>query len=119
MQKTITIGTCECPMLSNAATPLYYKNTFFEDLIAHFQGDESTDEHIEVVMKLAYIMAMQAATPTKKIRQVLSEDAFYEWLSRFEWLDIANAAEAITDLYLAQTGATSTPKNVEAEEKES
>lgn len=116
MFKVVNIGECEVPMLANGATPYRYKQLYGADLMKAFsnltQGNES--EGLDVVVRLAYVMAMAAK---KEDMNRLNEEGFYSWLEQFENNELISAAEQIISVYLGQNKSTSKSKNQASRQK--
>lgn len=92
MRKTITIGTREVDLASNAATAILYKQTFHEDLLKTVTNlsTASSDmlDAVEKIQRLAFIMSKQAeGKPFSALSKELTEDSFIEWLCGFEESD--------------------------------
>ena len=107
MRGTVNISNIDVEMAANAATPFVYKNLFHEDLLVEFQKTEPAPD---IVMKLGYVMAMQALKPTKELMS-LTLEGFYEWCEQFESIDFMQSAGNITAIYTHQTEKTSVPKS--------
>ena len=99
MFREIQVGEKTVPMLSNAATPIYYRQVFSKDLLVFLQSMNSkgiVEGFSETVAQLAFVMAAQA--DKKKINE-LNFDNFIEWLSEYEALDFEQASGDILGLY--------------------
>ena len=99
MFREIQVGEKTVPMLSNAATPIYYRQVFSKDLLVFLQSMNNkgiVDGFSETVSQLGYVMAAQA--DKKKINE-LNFDKYIEWLSDFEPLDFEQASGDILGLY--------------------
>ena len=111
MYKEIQVGVKTVPMLSNAATPLFFRQVFSKDLLVFLQsmnnGKGIIDGFSETASELAYVMNAQAEK--KKINE-LNFDKFVEWLSDFESLDFETASGDILGLYTSGGRTLSKPK---------
>lgn len=110
MYKEIQVGAKTVPMLSNAATPLYFRQVFSKDLLVFLQSMNNkgiVDGFSETVSQLAFVMAAQAEK--KKINE-LNFDKYIEWLSGFEALDFETASGDILGLYTSGGRTLSKPK---------
>lgn len=111
MFKDIQVGEKTVPMLSNAATPLYFRQVFSKDLLVFLQTMQTkkgiVDGFSEVVAELAFVMMAQAEK--KKINE-LNFDKFIEWLGGFEPLDFEQASGEILGLYTSGGKTLSKPK---------
>lgn len=91
MRKTLTIGSKEVDLLSNAATAILYKQTFHEDLLKVVTGLSAAAEDVlvavEAVQRLTFIMNMQATEPFSNLVGKLAEEKFVYWLMQFEESD--------------------------------
>ena len=99
MLKEIQVGNKTVPMLSNAATPVYYRQVFNKDLLVFLQGmnkDGITEGFSETISQLAYTMAKQAEGVKFN---GMSFDKYIDWLADFEPLDFETASADILGLY--------------------
>lgn len=104
MYKEIVIGGGDhsqtIGFLSNAVTPLYYKQVFKVDLLQMLT--ESGDMEIagDKIPELAFIMAKQAekADMTK-----INYDSYIEWLEQFAPLDLVLKSTEIANVYIADS----------------
>lgn len=117
MEKTIHIGEKVVPLRANAATPIYYRNMFRDDLLTHLGGEEDGSVRTEVLMRLAFLEHMQATKDSRELRKI-GEDQFLDWLEGFEWADVVDAGSEAVDLWSGQSESTSEPKNAPAEKAE-
>ena len=83
------------PMLANAATPIRFKSLFHSDLLSGILTTDGSFD-VDVVSKLAFIMAKQAA---KADMNSLSMDHYIEWLEGFDSMAFYTNAQAIFDVY--------------------
>ncbi len=118
MDRIITIGGGEVALRANAATPIYYRNMFHDDLLVHLGEEESAATRTEVLMRLTFVEHMQAELDSKDLRKI-GEEQFLQWLEHFEWTDLIDASTEAVELWTGQSDSTSKPKNAEAEESES
>lgn len=104
MFTTVQIGNKSVEMVANGATPIRYNNVFRDDFFAAMINEKVA---AYTLMKLAYIMAMQAqgADMSK-----LNEDSYIEWLEQFGANDIAEAAEDIMRVYQGTAKGNVSPK---------
>lgn len=109
MYEVVRIGSKDVPMSATAATPIYYKTVFQEDLLSKFADDKADGEWFG---RLAYIMAMQGANRIKEA----SMDNFIEWLDTFDPLDIFGVEEnnKVIELFAKQQKETATAKKKDA-----
>ena len=104
MEKVIQIGAHEVKVMSNAATPIRYRNAFGEDLLTILtKGTTKAGVDMavasEVAPKLAFIMAKSA----EKDMNGLNEEGLMIWLEQFEAMDILNATEDIFSVYFGDS----------------
>ena len=101
MYEVMRFGGKEVPMTATAATPVYYKTVFQDDVLAKFGNP---DAEIDWVGKLAYIMAKQGAGEIESA----SYDDFVKWLDKFDPLDIFGVEEnnAVITLFGKQQKTT-------------
>lgn len=120
MLKSINVGKQPLELLSNGATPIRYKLTFKNDLMVELNqmnnGKKDEAEVVDIVSRLAYIMAQQAQAQTtgdKSIITKMSFDNYIEWLENFEAMDFIFASTEVINLYLGQSEGDSKPKKGE------
>lgn len=116
MYSELKIGGVKVPLLSNAATPLRYKQFFHKDILKEMQGASKDSAKItDSLPELTFIMAKQAEAKTKKCdMNTLKESDFIDWLEMFDAYDIPMASEEIINVYLGNALS-----DVEAKKKES
>lgn len=121
MYKEISIGKKtprKLALLSNGATPLFYKQIFNRDLLQYLTEDGSDEGNMEIasdkIPELAYIMAKQAE---KADMQKLSFEDYMQWLEGFEALDITMNAAAIANVYISDSIPSVTPKKKGSEKQ--
>lgn len=125
MLKNIALGKQSLALLSNGATPIRYKMTFKNDLMVELNqmnnGKKDEAEVIDLVSRLAYVMANQAKaleSGNRAIIAALSFDNYIEWLEDFEPMDFIHAAKDVINMYLGQTEGESKPKKGEGRQTE-
>ena len=114
MYAKVKIGNEEIPMMAMASTDHYFKNTFGEDPMKKMTDPNlEVSEMVDVVMKLGFIMTKFAQLKKRKEMLKLNEDAYYEWLDRFQREDLVNddVLVAIQDVYQGNNETTSEAKN--------
>lgn len=108
MRSAITIGDETVEMAASAATPFLYQKIFREDLLRAMQTDP---ENVNNYIKLAFVMAKQADTPTTDMMKgAVTEEDFFAWLDNFEMLDLMGAMADALQLYQSSRKGTSVPK---------
>lgn len=107
MHGIIKIGSEDVGMTANAASPFIYRNIFHEDFLRETQ---KKDFDPAIMVKMGFVMAMQDKMQMTDMMK-LTESAFFEWLEKFEPLDVMMASGDISNLYMGQTVKTSSPKN--------
>lgn len=105
MEKVIKIGTHEVKVMSNAATPIRYRNAFGEDLLTILtKGTTKAGVDMavasDVAPKLAFIMAKSAEHADMN---GLNEVSLMAWLEQFEAMDLVNATEDIFAVYFGDS----------------
>lgn len=104
MYNVVKIGNEQVPMLAMASVDLYYKQIFHEDAIKLQSGkDFSEGDLINFVMKMGFVMAKFAELKDRKEMAKLNEDAFLDWLDRFERADYLNALSDVRMTYEGQS----------------
>jgi hypothetical protein len=92
----IRIGAKDVPMMSNAATPIRYRQVFRKNLNSFFLGKMPEEESADLPGELAYIMAKSASGADMN---KLSYDDYVDWLCGFEALDFSAAVTPILNVY--------------------
>ena len=102
----------DVPFLANAATPFRFKSLFGQDLIVLFQMcDKNGVYDIDFVSQLAFIMAMQAEAKAGRVDlSTINKESLLSWLEKLDGFSIYSKAAEILDVYLGNTGVTSTEK---------
>lgn len=122
MFKEISIGKKEVKLLSNAATPLYYKQTFNKDIISKIYNSEDRIRDVgDLAPEIAFIMEIQARASEEGRRakpEELTNEKYFDFLEGFEPLDFMNAAQEIINLYLGDAMTDSKSKKKEGKTKE-
>lgn len=122
MFKEISIGKKEVKLLSNAATPLYYKQTFNKDIISKIYNSEDRIRDVgDLAPEIAFIMEIQAKASEEGRRakpEELTNEKYFDFLEEFEPLDFMNAAQEIINLYLGDAMTDSKSKKKEGKTKE-
>ena len=88
MYSELKIGGVKVPLLSNAATPLRYKQFFHKDILKEMQGASDDSAKItDSLPELTFIMAKQAQAKAGKCdMNMLKESDFIDWHMIFQWL---------------------------------
>lgn len=119
MYAKIMIGDKEVELAANAATPIFYTDTFKKDFYKVtaplFSGKSDPAENIGIITELAFIMAMSPHRGFKEMR-ALKFDDYVEWLTGFENIGIYNAMKDILDVYLGNNKTLSTQKKEEGQQ---
>ena len=112
MYQVITFANKEVPMSATAATAVYYKMVFNEDMLLNF-GNPNADTMW--IARLAFIMAMQGKGVNMK---ELNEDAFIAWLDTFDPLDMYGVEESnkVVELFSKQQKTTVAAKKKDAKQ---
>lgn len=93
------------PMLANAATPIRFKNLFHADILNSILQDGEFD--IDIVSKLAFVMAKQAA---KQDFSTINFDKYVEWLEDFDSMTFIEKSAEIFTTYINSRENKSIPK---------
>lgn len=123
MFKNITIGETIVPMLSTAATNIYYKQIFQDDPLAIQTSDATEAEGIVLAQRLAFVMAKQAEGQkavnegkAAKIRDYMQtitpDDDYIDWMDALDFGALNDALPDVMELYMAQQKTGSNSKNV-------
>ena len=94
------------PMVANAATLIRYKQLFHSDLLSGMINSEGNFD-VDVVSKLAFVMAKQAAKADMK---ALNMDQFIEWLEDFDSMAFIENINEIVGIYSNSKENTSEEK---------
>lgn len=120
MKRTITIGSEEnakdIAFEANALFPHAMREIFGINVFEKLQGIDiknvkASDEMIELVSEMAFVMAKSAETQKARELLGLNRDAYYEWLMQFEAFDLIDAASEIMDVYMSSKKNLSEAKN--------
>lgn len=115
MYKEVKIGEKTVPMLAMASVDYYYKNIFGEDPIKKQLNDPSSEDMIDLIAKMGFVMAQFAERKCRKEMAKVNEEMFYEWLDEFKREDLFDTEKLaeIQDVYEGNTSTTSESKNAE------
>ena len=103
MFNIVSIGSERVPMLAMASVDLYYKQIFHEDAVKLQSGkDFDNGDLINFLQKMGFVMAKFAELKDRKSMLKLNEDAFLDWLDKFERVDYMNALGDIRLTYEGQ-----------------
>lgn len=118
MRRDIDIGGRTVACVSNAATPVIYRQVFHEDLLVFLQEFNNARKKnailpgtTDMFCRLAYVMHGQAEMSTTEAFRKLSLDGFLNWLEGFMPLDFEMAGGSILNLYYENEETTSKSKN--------
>ena len=118
MRRDIEIGGQTVACISNAATPVIYRQVFHEDLLVFLQEfnnarrkDTILPGTTDMFCRLAYVMQGQAQMSTTEAFRKLSLDGFLTWLEGFRPLDFEMAGGDILNLYYENEETQSKSKN--------
>ena len=109
MYGKVQIGDKTVEMLSNAASPVFFRQVFHEDFIAKTAEMNSSNAiDSDLFSKMFFIIAKQAenADPMK-----LNFNSYIEWISQFELIDLINALPNIATFVFGQMQGDAIPKN--------
>ena len=99
-------GKRTVPMVANAATLIRYKQLFHSDLLSGMINAEGNFD-VDVVSKLAFVMAKQAAKADMK---ALNMDQFIDWLEDFDSMAFIENINEIVGIYSNSKENTSEEK---------
>lgn len=106
MKGTVNIGGVAVKMTANAASTFIYGKIFHEDFekIAP-AGDTDTWK------KMMFVMVKQAEIGEMELyKGKVTEADFIAWVSQFEYMDLVDAVNDASDLFVAQKKTKSRPK---------
>lgn len=95
------------PMLANAATLIRFNQIFHLDLLTSVLNEKTGNFDIDVISKLAFVMAKQAA---KADMNTVNEDQYIEWLEDFDSTAFINNVNEIFNIYMKSKKNTSNAK---------
>lgn len=98
--ETIKIGDKEVKFACSAGTLKRYRDAFNEDLFAQIQKLTSDNPEVEVLTKLAYVMAKQAGDTLE----------YEDWLDQFDFIDFIGAIPKISEIWAKNNIQTSSSK---------
>lgn len=116
MRKDITVGGKTITMEANAATSYRFKHLFKRDILKLMLDKDAMEEEPDDPMKLAYIMAMQAAREDLTAK---TEEDYLKWLEGFDPLDLLLASVDIVGLFNANQTTTAVQKKRKDQQKDS
>lgn len=112
--KVIKIGDKEVPMMAMSSVAIYHKWVFGTDLNKiQFEEKYSQGDRISLYCEMAFIMAKFAELKDRRKMRTLNQDAYLDWLEQFEYDDLVNALNEVSDLYLGQLSTKSQEKKEE------
>jgi len=94
------------PMLATASTPIRYKMLYGKDLMTSII-DQNGDFDLDVISKVAYLMANQAA---KVDMRTLDQDKYLEWLDTWDSMTFIDKSQEIFEIYLRSAENSSKAK---------
>lgn len=94
------------PMMANAATLIRYKQLFHSDLLTGIVNAEGNFD-VDVVSKLAFVMAKQAAKVDLNAQNM---DTYIEWLEDFDSMAFIENINEIVEIYSNSKGNSSKQK---------
>lgn len=109
MYGKVQIGDKTVEMLSNAASPVFFKQVFHEDFLSKTAEVNSTGAiDTDLFSKMFFIIAKHAekADPMK-----LNFNSYIEWISQFELIDLINALPDIATFVFGQMQGSAVPKS--------
>lgn len=108
--KQIQIGDVTETFMASAATPLYYRRAFGEDMLVASQSFNEETPDLVAVQQMAYVMSASCKKGVK----------FEEWLEGFNFMDFTEALTEIIELITINSRTLQTqqaPKKVTATDK--
>lgn len=107
--KKIQIGDTTETFMASAATPLYYRREFGEDLMVTFQSLDDSAPDIVKIQQIAYVMSASYKRGVP----------FEEWLESYLFMDFTESLPDITELITANSNSQQpkTTKKAKATDK--
>lgn len=110
MYSVVRIGEKDVPMLAMASVDNYYMHIFGEDPVRIQEKADATAPVVELLKKMAFVMAKFAELKDRKAMFKLSEADYFDWLDQFERNDIYEAIGDIRAVYEGNRVSESEPK---------
>lgn len=121
MFKKIMMNGEELPILTTAATNVYYRQIFGEDALAlQSEGTMTIAQQVEFAQKLMFVAAKQAegqaltvagkASSVRDYMRTIDEDAYIDWLDTVDFGDVNGAAADVMQAYIGGSKSTSRAK---------
>lgn len=110
MFNKIQIGDTEVNMVAYAGCDIFFRMIFHEDP-TRIQFSDKTDEAEAIYFfeRMAFVMNMCAEKSLEEMKK-LNEDAFIEWMCKFDRLSLINALPDVRKTYEGQMVTTSEAK---------
>jgi len=121
MYKVISLGDEQTPILTSAATNVYYKQIFDEDaLAAQSAGDMTVAQQVDFAQKLTFVAIQQAkaqalvtngkAVSVRDYMRTVNMDMYMDWLDSVDFGDINDASGEVMQAYIGGSRSSSKAK---------
>lgn len=118
MKKNIKLGEKELHFEANLGTTMLYQMLTGENMFSQltkYKGaaPEKSIEVIDIYLRMAYVMNVQAESPDiKTMKSKMNDDSFLEWRFSFEMNDLTPAfIQEISTLWASTQKTTAQAKN--------
>ena len=109
MYEKVQIGDKTVEMLSNAASPVFFRQVFHEDFLAKTAEMNSSGAiDTDTFSKMFFIIVKQAE---KADLMKLNFNSYIEWISQFELVDLINVLPDIATFVFGQMQGSAVPKS--------
>jgi len=121
MYKVISLGDEQTPILTSAATNVYYKQIFDEDALAvQSAGDMTVAQQVDFAQKLMFVAIQQAkaqalvtngqAVSVRDYMRTVNMDTYMDWLDSVDFGDINDASSEVMQAYIGGSRSSSKAK---------
>lgn len=121
MYKVISLGDEQTPILTSAATNVYYKQIFDEDALAvQSAGDMTVAQQVDFAQKLMFVAIQQAkaqalvtngkAVSVRDYMRTVNMDMYMDWLDSVDFGDINDASSEVMQAYIGGSRSSSKAK---------
>lgn len=118
MKRNIKLGEKDLPFEANLGTTMLYQMLTGENMfgqLTKYKGasPEKSVEVIDIYLRMAYVMNVQAEAPdVKTMKSKMNDDDFLEWRCNFEMTDLTpEFINAIANLWASTQKTTAQSKN--------
>lgn len=110
MYRVVMIGEAAVPMESAASIDLSFKHIFGADPMKLLTNAKDEADAIDFFTKMAFVMAKFAELHSGRELRKLNEDAFLDWLDKFDRTDLMQVLGEVQDVYVSAKQSESEAK---------